>query len=227
MNRKDQSLSQQELASLVAASIEDVLAQAVPRIRRASVTEAARLAGAVAAGLAGLPRPRLEAIARAGIDADRAAARFVENAAMAAGLSPAASKQRRAVAAGNEQAAGEGAAEAPLVPVSEWAGPVAGPTFLEKNFAIARSTLHRWQRRNEVVALRTGGRKHVFPLAQFVDGRPASGIDRVLAIFAGARPAWLWLSRPCAALGGEMPVDVLKAEQVERVVAAARRETRR
>ena len=62
--------------------------------------------------------------------------------------------------------------------IEDWAGRVAGSTYLEENLRIARSTLHRWQRRNEVVALRKGGRKHVFPLAQFVDGRPVAGHQR-------------------------------------------------
>lgn len=47
--------------------------------------------------------------------------------------------------------------------IEDWAGHVAGSTYLEENLRIARSTLHRWQRRGDVIALRKGGRKHVFP----------------------------------------------------------------
>jgi len=68
--------------------------------------------------------------------------------------------------------------------IEDWAGEVAGSTYLEEKFRIPRSTLYRWQRRNEVIALRKGGRKHVFPVAQFVDGRPAAGISEVLAAIA-------------------------------------------
>lgn len=74
--------------------------------------------------------------------------------------------------------------------IEEWAGPVAGSTYLEETLRIPRSTLHRWQRRREVIALRTGGRKHVFPLAQFVDGRPVPGLREVLGYIDHPRAAW-------------------------------------
>ncbi|WP_426213802.1 antitoxin Xre/MbcA/ParS-like domain-containing protein [Mesorhizobium abyssinicae] len=41
--------------------------------------------------------------------------------------------------------------------------------------------MHWWQRHDDVIALRSGARKHVFPLAQFVDGRPTLGIRQVLS----------------------------------------------
>ena len=87
---------------------------------------------------------------------------------------------------------------------------------------IARSTLHRWQRRGEVVALRKGGRKHVFPLAQFVDGRPVAGISNVQSLIGNPRLTWLWLTRPSAQLDGRIPIDLLRADQIEKVVEAAR-----
>jgi hypothetical protein len=81
--------------------------------------------------------------------------------------------------------------------------------------------LHRWQRNNEVVALRKGGRKHVFPLAQFVDGRPASGIREVLSSIAHPRLAWLWLIQPSAILGGRTPIEMLRRDLVTDVAVAA------
>ncbi|TGQ45443.1 MULTISPECIES: antitoxin Xre/MbcA/ParS toxin-binding domain-containing protein [unclassified Mesorhizobium] len=106
--------------------------------------------------------------------------------------------------------------------IEDWAGEVAGSTYLEENFRIPRSTLHRWQRRNEVIALRKGGRKHVFPLAQFVDGRPAPGISEVLSLIANPRLAWFWLTRPSPDLGGRTPIEMLKHDMVREVVQAAR-----
>ncbi|WP_430011158.1 hypothetical protein [Mesorhizobium opportunistum] len=47
--------------------------------------------------------------------------------------------------------------------IAEWAGPVAGSTHIERRFGIPRSTLHWWQRHNDVVAFRRGSRKHAFP----------------------------------------------------------------
>lgn len=106
--------------------------------------------------------------------------------------------------------------------IEDWAGEVAGSTYLEEKFRIPRSTLHRWQRRSEVIALRKGGRKHVFPLAQFVDGRPAAGINDVLSAITNPRLAWFWLTRAASELGGRVPIEMLKQDMVQEVVLAAR-----
>src|SRR3546814_20254545 len=73
-----------------------------------------------------------------------------------------------------------------------WAGPVAGSTMLRER-GIARSTLHDWQKRGEVIALLSGARKHAFPLAKFVDDRPVQGISDVLEISGTPRRAWVWI----------------------------------
>ncbi|PLP61344.1 hypothetical protein CYK37_03500 [Mesorhizobium loti] len=106
--------------------------------------------------------------------------------------------------------------------VEEWAGQVAGSTYLEETLRIPRSTLHRWQRRGEVIALRTGGRKHVFPLAQFVDGRPVPGIREVLELIGHPRAAWSWLIRPASELDGEAPLALLVKDQAHDVIRAAK-----
>ncbi|MER9026130.1 MbcA/ParS/Xre antitoxin family protein [Mesorhizobium sp. M0815] len=106
--------------------------------------------------------------------------------------------------------------------IEDWAGQVAGPTYLEEHFGIPRSTLHWWQRHNDVIALRKGARKHVFPLVQFIDGRPAPGIRQVLSLIANSRLAWLWLIRPSPLLDGRVPIEMLRQDLVEEVVLAAR-----
>nr|CAD31594.1 HYPOTHETICAL CONSERVED PROTEIN [Mesorhizobium japonicum R7A] len=106
--------------------------------------------------------------------------------------------------------------------IEDWAGAVAGPTFLEEHFGIPRSTLHWWQRHNDVVALRKGARKHVFPLAQFIDGRPAPGIRQVLSLIANPRPAWLWLTSPSPRLDGRIPIEMLRQDLAAEVICAAR-----
>ncbi|WP_348631167.1 hypothetical protein [Mesorhizobium sp. WSM3224] len=116
----------------------------------------------------------------------------------------------------------ERAADLQSMLIEDWAGEVAGSTHLEEKLRIPRSTLHRWQRRGEVVALRKGGRKHVFPLAQFVDGRPVPGISDVLAAITSQRLAWFWLSRPSPELDGRIPIEMLRQDMVEDVVRAAR-----
>ncbi|RUX44082.1 DUF2384 domain-containing protein, partial [Mesorhizobium sp. M7A.F.Ca.CA.002.09.1.1] len=59
-------------------------------------------------------------------------------------------------------------------------------------------------------------------LAQFVDGRPVAGIRDVLSLITNPRLAWLWLTRPSAQLDGRVPIDLLRQDQVDEVVEAAR-----
>lgn len=99
-----------------------------------------------------------------------------------------------------------------------WAGAVAGPTYLEAHFGIPRSTLHWWLRHNDVVALRKG----VFPLAQFIDGRPAPGIRQVLSLIVNPRPAWLWLTSPSPLLDGRISIEMLRQDLAAEVTRAAR-----
>lgn len=106
--------------------------------------------------------------------------------------------------------------------IEEWAGPVVGQTHLEKHFGIPRSTLHWWQRHNDVIALRKGARNHVFPLAQFIDGRPTPGIRQVLSSISNPRLAWLWLVRPSPLLNSRVPIEMLRKDLTAEVASAAR-----
>ena len=117
--------------------------------------------------------------------------------------------------------------QAPAIPsmlADDWAGPVAGPTLIERHYGIPRSTLYRWQKRNEVVALNTRtSSKPVFPLRQFVDGRPAYGIAEILDLMPDPRRAWQWLIAPCPDLEGRSPIDVLLEGRTSDVIEAARK----
>jgi hypothetical protein len=107
--------------------------------------------------------------------------------------------------------------------LEDWAGPVAGPAEIEKTFGTKRSTLHDWQRRGAVIGLLKGERKHVFPLAQFVDGRPVVGMAQVTRIIANPRVAWQWLIRRKAEMGAT-PLDLMKSDRLDEVLAAAERD---
>jgi len=74
------------------------------------------------------------------------------------------------------------------------------------------------------VGLLSGVRKHVFPLAQFVDGRPVAGLAPVVAAAGAARTAWLWLIEPHPSLAGQTPLDRLKAGSVAVVTSLADRD---
>lgn len=107
--------------------------------------------------------------------------------------------------------------------LEDWAGPVAGPAEIEKTFGTKRSTLHDWQRRGAVIGLLKGERKHVFPLAQFVDGRPVEGMAQVTRIIANPRVAWQWLIRRKAEMGAT-PLALMKSDRLDEVLAAAERD---
>jgi hypothetical protein len=102
-----------------------------------------------------------------------------------------------------------------------WAGEVAGPAELERSYGVRRSTLHDWQKRHAVIGLLSGIRKHVFPVAQFVDGRPIEGLSQIVATAGSRRTAWLWLIEPHPSLRGQRPLDRLKAGDLTSVIVLA------
>ncbi|MDN2584332.1 hypothetical protein [Aquibium sp. ELW1220] len=113
----------------------------------------------------------------------------------------------------------------PLLVADDWAGPVAGPTMIERYFGIPRSTLYRWQKRNEVVWLNTRtSKKPVFPLRQFVDGRPENGIAEVVQSFTDARAAWHWLLKPNPLIEHCAPIEKLSAGETSLVMNALKRD---
>lgn len=109
------------------------------------------------------------------------------------------------------------------VRLEDWAGPVAGPSEIEKMFGTRRSTLHDWHKRGAVIGLLKGERKHAFPLAQFVDGRPVEGMSQVTQIIGNPRVAWHWLIQHKPSIGGT-PLDRLKQGDVSEVLDAAERD---
>jgi hypothetical protein len=115
------------------------------------------------------------------------------------------------------------AAIAKPVRLEDWAGPVAGPSEIERKFGTRRSTLHEWQKRGAVIGLLKGERKHVFPLAQFVDGRPIEGMSKVVRLIGNPRAAWQWLIQPKPSIGGA-PLERLRKGHVSQVVEAAERD---
>lgn len=121
---------------------------------------------------------------------------------------------------------GRPAADASAGRVTNWAGDVVGSSKLERDFGIARLTLHGWQKQHRVVSLLTGLRKHVFPVAQFVDGRPVEGLSEVIAAAGSPRAAWAWLVQLHSSFGAQTPLDRLKAGDVAAVVSLAEREFR-
>ena len=215
-------ISRDALAGLVAEAVQRALIQHGVVLDAQTLVSTSAFAGKVAASLPFLPQAERLAISSFKGEWSALASEFVHTIAAAhgdaantadeSGVSSSAFDSRKPASPNDLQS----------VLIEDWAGEVAGSTYLEENFRIPRSTLHRWQRRNEVVALRKGGRKHVFPLAQFVDGRPAAGISEVLSLIANPRLAWFWLTRPSPDLDGRTPIEMLKHDKVREVMQAAR-----
>ncbi len=106
--------------------------------------------------------------------------------------------------------------------IAHAAGPLAGPTELERDFGVARSTPHTWQKQGAVIGLLVGVRKHTFPTEQFVDGRPVTGLAAIVEAIGDLRAAWLWLREPNPGLAGATPLARLKAGATDKVVEMAR-----
>ena len=102
-----------------------------------------------------------------------------------------------------------------------WAGATTGPVEIERSLGIPRSTLHAWQGKGLVIGLLNGVRKNVFPLEQFVDGKPVAGIADVLAAIGEPRVAWMWLKEPSPLLDGATPLARLKRGHLDEVLRAA------
>ncbi|RWB03914.1 MAG: DUF2384 domain-containing protein [Mesorhizobium sp.] len=228
MNRfQIQGLKQDDFAEMVAEDVERALAHYDEAINKPTMVSVGKIAGSIASAVTLLSPKHQRAIDAIHADLPGLASKFVR------ALAAEAARRSEAGIAGatNPPTTLLADVEPPSLPksddlesmlIEDWAGRVAGSTYLEENLRIARSTLHRWQRRGEVIALRKGGRKHVFPLAQFVDGRPVAGIRDVLSLISNPRLAWLWLTRPSAQLDGRVPIDLLRQDQVDEVVEAAR-----
>lgn len=222
-------ISQDDFAAMVAEHVERSLARYDEAINKSTMVSVGKIAGSIASAVTLLSPKHQRAIDTIHADLPGLASKFVR------ALAAEAARRSEAGTATSSPMASPVDVDQPALPsprnqsddlesmlIEDWAGRVAGSTYLEDNLHIARSTLHRWQRRGDVVALRKGGRKHVFPLAQFVDGRPVAGISGVLSLIGNPRLAWLWMTRPAAELDSRVPIDLLRQDQVEEVVEAAR-----
>lgn len=225
-----------EVSSTAVADVVKVLARHNPGLSKTALAATSRVMAAVSAVAARLPPDQQRRIAAD----DKKLARAIETAV--AELAELAGQRRDELVElriETPEEVGTGLGLGELVDIEEgrrrlaeyatparledWAGPVAGPSEIEKMFGTKRSTLHDWQKRGAIIGLLKGERKHVFPLAQFVDGRPVEGMPQVTKIIRNPRAAWQWLIRPKPSIGGA-PLDRLKKGGLDEVLAAAERD---
>ncbi len=197
-----------------------------------SLALSAHIAGAAAAAVLNLPVEARQELAKRQAELMRGVRRLVETFSHDVGRG----KIKLAVPEAVEPSKGEGlgtivsAEEGRRVlrelavarKIEDWAGPVAGASELNRDYGIPRSTLHRWQHSDEVIGLLKGTKKHVFPVEQFIDGRPARGIASIVGLAGGHRIAWLWLRQANPVLSGRTPIDLLKQDRIDEVVDTAR-----
>jgi Protein of unknown function (DUF2384) len=228
--RRQTVQSAAKIASPAAAELIGMFAQRNPNSSRGDLTEVGKLVAEFSAAAA-----RLSPAARKRLIACKE--RFRELVAEIAAEPEAAQKPMKLVAraaAGVSQGAGLGKVLSPEegrariaeyatpTKVEDWAGPLAGPTELERDFGVARSTLHTWQKQGAVIGLLVGVRKHAFPTEQFVDGRPVTGLGVIVEAIGDLRTAWLWLREPNPGFAGVTPLARLKAGATDKVVEMAR-----
>jgi Protein of unknown function (DUF2384) len=220
-----------QFADRVAAKVADVL-RSDATLESGSVVLSANIAGAAAEAIANLPAGARRQLGKRQAELAQRIRRLVE----ALGDVPAGGKIELELPKTVEPSKGEGLGQivtteegdrafgalAAARRLEDWAGPVAGATELQRDYGIARSTLNHWQHAGEVIALLKGTKKHVYPIEQFVDGRPAGSIAAIITLASNQRVAWLWLSRPNPVLSGRKPIDVLKQGHPDEVLEAAR-----
>ena len=228
--RRPTAQSARKMASPAAAELISMFAQRNPKSSRGELAALGKLVAEFSTTAARLsPAARTRLLARM--------ARFKEIIVQIAAEPEAAPKPLKLVAkaaAEASQGAGLGkvlsaeegrariAEYATPTKVEDWAGPLAGPTELERDFGVARSTLHTWQKQGVVIGLLVGVRKHAFPTEQFVDGRPVTGLAAIVEAIGDLRAAWLWLREPNPGLAGVTPLARLKAGATDKVVEMAR-----
>jgi hypothetical protein len=228
--RRPTGQSAAKMASPAAADLISMFAQRNPKSSRGDLTEVGKLVAEFSATAAKLsPAARKRLIARK----ERFKKLIVQIAAEPE-TAPKPLKLVAKAAAEVSQGAGLGKVLSPEegrariaeyatpTKVEDWAGPLAGPTELERDFGVARSTLHTWQKQGAVIGLLVGVRKHAFPTEQFVDGRPLAGLGVVVEAIGDLRAAWLWLREPNPGLAGVTPLERLKAGATDKVVEIAR-----
>ena len=101
------------------------------------------------------------------------------------------------------------------VPVDQWAGQTLTAIELREAAAIKASDLAEWFREGLVVGFPDEYGVDRYPLEQFAQGAPVSGLDEIVETVGNPRVAWLWLRQSHVLLNGRRPIDILKANGIE------------
>src|SRR5260221_8876064 len=107
---------------------------------------------------------------------------------------------------------------------------LAGPDMLTAaqlaaTLGVQRQTVDNWRKAGKLLALGRGRRGYIYPAWQVRDHRPLAGLRAVLAALGPDDPwrAHRFLTSPEPRLADRVPIDMLRAGEVDAVVQAAAR----
>lgn len=90
---------------------------------------------------------------------------------------------------------------------------------------MSRQAVGKRRAAGTLLGVPTGRRGYEYPACQFADGKVVEGLAEVLSAFADDVDPWMQLAflvTASDALGGELPLDLLRRGEVDAVVRAAR-----
>jgi len=113
---------------------------------------------------------------------------------------------------------------AKTLPVADWAGEVLNSSALRDRLHISHDDFDHWQSSGSLIALPNGDAGVVYPVDQFVDGRPIEGLREVLEVVGRPRVAWLWLRTARPGSESQSPIELLKGGHIKRALLIAKRD---
>lgn len=101
-------------------------------------------------------------------------------------------------------------------------GGTIGPEQVAQRLGLTRQAVHNRMRRGRLIAV-PGDHGARYPVWQFADGGMLAGIEPVIAVLVGIEPALVvqFFLSGRSTLGGDRPIDALRAGRADAVLAAA------
>jgi hypothetical protein len=105
-----------------------------------------------------------------------------------------------------------------------WEGELLTARQVTERHGISANELRLYRQKNQVISFPFGMQKRKYPAAQFVGQAPTPGLDQLIPIVGSQGETWRWLLESCTDLDEDRPLNRLQCNDVENVLAAARRQ---
>jgi hypothetical protein len=140
------------------------------------------------------------------------------------GLKAKKSKSRHADAANAAYAELIAYVEETAAKTDGWEGELLDAAEVNTRHGIGLAELEALHAERQVVAFgrKAGGFR--YPDAQFENGKVVSGLDRLVEVVRICGEMWLWLRQPCPYLEWDIPLDLIKRNEIDAVLAAAHKQ---